>query len=269
MRRTSVTISLLLATVAAPVAAQELPKRVNWFFKGLQTGLCVEFLVAPRTAADQFRGMVSPTPVESLVGRYPALARVARDERAYVGWVPAEYCWYLYRSAVVDGREVQVSGGRQPVAVGFLSIAAWGLPDSAEAVVVTLFTNARQLSRSADVARLQIEQIDLTVGLIPTQEESPDERRYIADHGRTTVQWDGRPGTERPSEERSLRLAGRTFGESYHGIRPFFVPDSAFAAIGNLRVVGTGELQAMLAASPIRLLSSFMRGGDADWELGR
>ena len=262
-------VALLVAAGTAPVAAQDTPQRVTWFLKGLHTGLCVDFLVSPTVAQAQFGRGGSPIPIESLATQLPALSRVASDEPAYRGWIPARYCWYLYREAVVLGRRVQLSGGRQPVGVGYLAIAGTGLPDSAEGMVVTLFTNSGSLAGSADNARLKVEEIDLTIGLIPTLEDSPTERRYLAKHGKTTIQWDGGPGDPRAPGPTEIRLAGATKGNSLRGIRSSFTPDSAFVASGNLRVTGGGPIPGMMSASPIRLVTSFFRGGDADWELGR
>ena len=73
----------------------------------------------------------------------------------------------------------------------------------------------------------------------------------------------------RSAEPRTVRLVGETLGRSCHGIQVALAPDSAFGASGNLRVTGQGELQALLATSPIRLMSTFLKGGDADWMLGR
>lgn len=262
-------LAFVAAVGAAPAAAQDMPQRVTWFLKGLHTGLCVDFLVSPADAGPRFDHGATPTPIESLATRLPALARVAQEEEAYRGWIPARYCWYLYREAVVRGRTVQLSRGRQPVGVGYLALAGTGLPDSADALVVTFFTNSGNLAGVASAARLRVEEIDLTIGLIPTLEDSPTERRYQAKHGRTMVEWDGGSGSPRPPESTLLRLAGSTAGNAFHGIRTSFTPDSVFVASGNLRVTGRGPVQSMMAASPIRLVSSFLRGGDADWELGR
>lgn len=268
-RRLLLVAGLLVAAPLGRVEAQEVQQPINWFLKGLHTGLCVRFLVSPSAVEKEFRGMVTPVPVELLADRYPALARVAREEVPYSGWIPAEYCWFLYRSVVVRGRESQVQEGRQPVGVGYLAIAATALQDSAEGAVVTLFTNSGVLARSASQVRLRVDEIDLTIGLIPGQEESPDERRYEARHGRTTVQWDGRPGGARPVEPWTIRLVSRSVGESFRGISAAVTPDSAFVASGNLRVVGQGDIQALMAASPIRLVTTFQLGGDADWTLNR
>ncbi|HWA40874.1 MAG TPA: hypothetical protein VG712_04630, partial [Gemmatimonadales bacterium] len=134
------------------------------YLKGLHTGLCVQFLVAPNMVAEYFGGGVLPAPVESLAVAYPALARVAGTEAAYRSWSPAEYCWYLYREAVVGGRQVQQDGGRQPVGVGYLAVAATGDPDGADKVVVTYFTNSGRLAGSLERARIRVDQIDLTMG---------------------------------------------------------------------------------------------------------
>ncbi len=226
-------LAILAAIGAVPAAAQDTPQPVIWFLKGLHAGLCVDFLVPPAAAAGRFDHGAAPAPIESLAIRFPALARVAQSEEGYHGWIPARYCWYLYREAVVRGKRVQLSGGRQPVGVGYLAIAGTGLPDSAEALVVTLFTNSGALAGVVDDARLRIEEIDLTIGLIPTFEDSPTERRYLAKHGRTSVQWDGGPGAPLAPGSAFLRLTGLTKENTFHGIRASFTPDSAFVASGN------------------------------------
>ena len=262
-------LAVLTAVGTLPAAAQDAPSRVNWFLKGLHTGVCVDFLVSPAAVRLHLGGSAALTPIESVADRYPALARVASAETAYHGWAPAQYCWYLYREAVIRGRQVLVDHGRQPVAVGYLAVAASGLPDSSDAIVLSLFTNSGSLASVAAGARFKVEEIDLTIGLIPGAEDSPDERRFLARHGRTSVQWDGHPGASRPPESRSIQLTGAMVGNGYFPIAAAFEADSAFVASGNLGVTGQGELYALLASSPIRLLTSYLRGGDADWVLGQ
>jgi hypothetical protein len=200
---------------------------------------------------------------------YPALARVAGAEVAYRAWSPAEYCWYLYREAVVGGRRVEQDGGRQPVGVGYLAVAATGATDSAEKVVITYFTNSGRVAGALERARIRVDQIDLTMGLIPEEEDDPFRRRYTAKHGGTTVQWDGGPRTPVAAEAQQIRLRGvRTTGGAVP-IRSAITPDSAWTPSGSLMVSGNGDLQRLMAASPIRLVTTFYRGGDSDWEFGR
>jgi hypothetical protein len=207
--------------------------------------------------------------MESLREKYPVLAREADADTTFHGWVPGEYCWYLYRSAVVGGRTVEVEHGTQPVLLGYLSLAARPLPDSAEAIVVTLFTNASPLDRALTSSRMVMDNITFLSGFIPGNEESPTERRYSAQHGRTTILWDGGPGGTRPPESRTVRLSGFSMDFRFDGIRASFSPDSAFAPSGNLGVAGGGEIQGLMGASPIRLVTTYLRGGDADWVFDR
>lgn len=252
-----------------PLAAQQGAQGAVLYLKGLHTGLCVQLLVAPNAVAEYFGDGVLPAPVESLATTYPALARVAASEGAYRAWSPAEYCWYLYREAVVGGRRVQQEGGRQPVGVGYLAVAATRTPDSADKVVVTYFTNSGRLAGALERARIRVDQIDLKMGLIPEEEGDPDRRRYTAKHGGTTVQWDGGPREPLTAEPQQIRLRGtRSTGGSIP-IRTSITPDSAWTPSGSLTVSGNGELQRLMAASPIRLVTTFYRGGDSDWEFGR
>lgn len=245
------------------------PQRLVVNLKGLHAGLCVELLVAPNAVANYFGGGILPIPVESLADAFPALARVARDEPTYQAWTPARYCWYLYREGVIGGRQVIQDGGRQPVAVGYLALAASGLPDSADQLVVTFFTNAGRIAGALERARIRVDEIDLTLGLIPEEESDPVRRRYTAKHGGTTVQWDGGPRNPVAVEPHRIRLLGRTGTGALSGVWASISPDSAWSSSGTLKVSGNGELQRLMAASPIRLVTSFFKGGDSDWEFGR
>jgi len=269
VNRTSRLLALLVVAATTPVAAQiNAPLRVNWFLKDLRTGMCVQFLVSPAAAQAQMPEQM-PVAIEAVADRYPVLARVAAAESDYAGWVPAQYCWFLYRSAVVDGKVVEVAGGRQPVMVGYFALEAASLPDSATGVAVGLFTNSGALDRVVSGARLQIDKIDFTVGLIPEEESSVSRSRYVARHGRANVQWDGGPGDPRPPQVSQIRLVGYTATRGLRGIHTDLTPDSAFVASGNLSVVGRGDLKRLLSASPIRLVTPYLRGGDTDWQLGR
>jgi hypothetical protein len=268
VNRTSGLAALLLLAVAAPVAAQDAPRHTTWTLKELRSGVCVDFLVAPAAAQGEVAGRI-PTPIESVAAQYPVLARVAAAESTYRGWIPAEYCWFLYESVVIGGKTYDVQDGRQPVMVGYLDIAAGPLPDSAGAVAVGFFTNSTAVERSMVQARLQVDLIHFEVLPVPGAEEDRTQARYEARHRGATVQWDGGPGSLRTPEPRAIRLVGFTPTMGLHGIRATITPDSTFASSGNFRVVGKGTLQAMLSASPIRLLTPYARGGDTEWELGR
>lgn len=263
--------ALLTLLPVASLSAQGLqgPQRVVAYLKGLQTGLCVEFLVAPSAVAEHFGDGVLPVPVESLAGRHPALARVAIDEPAYHAWTPATYCWFLYREVVVNGRTGTQDGGRQPVGVGYLGLAASGLPDSADQVVVTFFTNSGRIAGALERARIRVDQIDLTRALIPGEEEDSVRRRFTARHGRTTIQWDGGPGVPGVPVTQQFRLLSRASTGGRIPIRSSITPDSAWAPSGTLKVMGKGKVLQLLAASPIRLVTTYYRGGDSDWEFGR
>lgn len=258
-----------LALLPVASLAAQTPQRAVTYLKGLHTGVCVEFLVAPNAVSEYFGNGILPVPVESLAEAHPALARVARAEPAYQAWTPASYCWYLYREAVVNGKTVQQDGGRQPVGVGYVGLAASGLADSADQVVATFFTNSGRIAGALERARVRVDQIDLTMGLIPEEENDPLRRRYTAKHGGTTVQWDGGPRVPEAAAPQLIRLTGRSATGERTSIRSSITPDSAWSSSGTLMVVGNGELQRLMADSPIRLVTTFYRGGDSDWEFRR
>lgn len=256
----------LLAPVNAH-AQQGVNRSVHWSLQGLQEGICVDFLVSPAVAAGRVGGAGTPVPAESLATAFPALAREVKTDSQYQGWVPAEYCWFLYASASVGGRAVRIEGGKQPVMVGFTAISARDLPGGTTAYAVDFFTNAPQLISPAANARLRVDRIKFTRSPIPDQEELADRYRFEATHGQTVVQWDGGPGAARGVEPRAVALTGLAIASGYHFAHASISPDSAFAPSGNLQVIGKGELQEMLAASPIRLVTTLIRGGDSEWVL--
>ena len=260
-------VGVLCVVAPAGLSAQGTPTSAKWFLRGLQGGACIEFLVSPTSAADELHGAGTPVPAESLAEAHPALARAVRDDPHYQGWIPAEYCFYLYASGVANGRNFTVDGGRQPVAVGFVGIAARDLPGGATSYAAELFTNSSQLERVAEDGRFRVESIRFTRSPIPEFEDVPDRHRYMAKHGSTIIQWDGGPGAPQTPEPRSIRLAGMALTSRVHLAQTTITPDSAFVPSGNLQVMGKGDLKVMLTASPIRLVTTFVEGGDADWDL--
>lgn len=258
--------ALLAASAPRPLAAQS-HTQVTWFLRGLQTGLCVNFLVSPDYAAGELRRGI-PTPAESLATEFPALDREVRSDPPYKGWIPAEYCWFLYDSATAGGRNVVVDGGRQPVMVGYYAIRGTGVGDEANAYAVDLFSNAGPLVDLAANARLRVSKIKFTKGKIPDQEEVPDRFRLAAQHGGVTIQWDGGPGGSTASSPFPIHLSGLELTTTTHPITAILTPDSSFTPSGDFRVLGDGELQRILSKSPIRFLRNYLQGGDADWILG-
>lgn len=262
------TVGALALLAPRPVAAQVARNAsVHWSLQGLQEGICIDFLVSPSVAAERIGGAGTPLPAESLATAFPALAREVRSDPQYQGWVPGEYCWFLYASGSVGGKDVQVEGGKQPVLVGFVSLAARDLPGGTTAYAVQFFSNAPQLITPATNARLRVDKIRFSRSPIPDQEDLADHYRFEATHGQTVVQWDGGPGAARSVEPRSVALTGLAITSANHFAHASIAPDSAFTPSGNLSVLGRGELQEMLAASPIRLVATLVRGGDSEWVL--
>jgi hypothetical protein len=258
-----------LGAALAPLQGQVTPTNAHWSLKGLRSGLCVEFLVSPAAAEDALDGRFTPTPVEALAARFPVLSREAASDPSHAGWIPSRLCWFAFDSAFTKGRKVKVDGGRTPVVVGYVGISALLGSDTTAMVGASIFTNAGPLASVASDARLKVDDIDYAFGLIPDFETSPDERRHELRHGKLTVQWDGRASSARPAEMHDVHLTVRSSGMGLFAVTAPITPDSAFVAAGNLRVFGTGKLVGMIGASPIRQMSSYLKGGDVEWDFSR
>lgn len=262
-RPASAAVLALLIGNALPEGAQA---QAPWFMKRLQAGLCVEFLVSPTAAADVMGAGVLPVKVAARAERHPVLARVAAAEPEYEGWAPAEYCFFLYQEAVVRGQILRVEQGREPLAVGFLSIGAEGLPNGATDYVAEYFANQGALRGTMADVGVTVDRVVFELKPVPGMETVPDRARFSARHGRSIIQWDGGPGVPRDSvRPRSIRMAGLMGGMTLRGVQVSTMPDSAYTPSGNFRVVGSGRIAELLRASPIRLVTEFTRGGDGDW----
>lgn len=262
-RPASVTALALLIGSALPEGAQA---QAPWFMKQLQAGFCVEFLVSPPAAADAMGAGALPVKIADRAERHPVLAQVAAAEPEYDGWAPAEYCLFLYQEAVVRGQILRVEQGREPLALGFLSIGAEGLPNGATDYVTEYFTNQGALRGAMADVGVTVDRVVFDLGPVPGQETVPDRARFSARHGRTIVQWDGGPGTPRDSvRSRTFQMAGLLGAMSLRGVTVTTMPDSAYTPSGNFRVVGSGPIAELLQASPIRMVTEFTRGGDGDW----
>jgi hypothetical protein len=231
--------------------------------------MCVEFLVSPDAATDALDGRFTPTPIERLTAAFPILAREAASDPSHAGWVPAKLCWFAFDSAFTKGRKVKVDGGRLPVVVGYVGISALLPSDTTAMVGASIFTNAGPLSSVASDARLKVDDVRYSFGTIPELETSPDERRHQIQYGKLTLQWDGHIGGVRPAEIQDVHLTVRSNGMGLFSVTAVVAADSAFVAAGNLRMVGSGKLVAMMGASPIRQVSSYLKGGDVEWDFQR
>ena len=258
-----------LGVAVAPLQAQVTPTNAHWSLKGLRSGMCVEFLVSPDAATDALDGRFTPTPIERLGSSFPVLAREAAADPSHAGWVPARLCWFAFDSAFTKGRKIKVDGGRNSVVVGYVGISAILPQDTTAMVGASIFTNAGPLASVASDARLKVDMVRYTFGTIPELETSPDERRHQIQYGKLTLQWDGHVGGPRPAEVQDIHLTVRSNGMGLFAVAANVAADSAFVAAGNLRMTGSGKLVSMMAASPIRQVGSYLKGGDVEWDFSR
>ncbi|HEU4568983.1 MAG TPA: hypothetical protein VFS07_00225 [Gemmatimonadales bacterium] len=268
--RTIALLALAGAVVLPRAASAQRQRDARWALKGLQAGGCVDFLT-PTTHAKKLldRGF-APASLADRRERFPRLFQVASGEGDSLSWTPGTYCWFAYDSAVVRGHKVDVDHGRQPVLVGYVALAADGPGAGGDTLVaVSIFTNAGRLQSAANDARLLVERVKFTRGPNPEREDPGEDLLYTVNHGKTTFQFEGHPGA--PTDGRALgrSLVARSFTGSLFYAQAPVGADSSFVPSGNARVLGEGDLQAAMAASPMRFMWTFVVGGDTEWVLSQ
>lgn len=250
--------ALLVALLALPsfLGAQT----TYWNLLGLETGFCVDFLIAPDLLArTPFRELGAAT--AAAAGELePVIGRVVATADSLGSWYPSSLC-LLQADSSQTGDAIQHHRDR-PV-----SVLIWRVQgsDGAPAPAVLFATEGRlrgaaDLSSSAEVPAIEATlDVDRVTG----------ERLVTAQVDRTRLAWDGQimPDTVATGDvDAEWMLVGTA---PYWRVRFHAAPEARRRPIGSLRVSGEGLLAEVLLRSPVRWVAEYWVGGAAHFGFTR
>lgn len=249
-------LSIALLVLPSLLAAQT----TFWNLFGLQTGFCVEFLIAPDLMPrTPFRGLRAAT--AAAVGQLnPVVSRTVAGADSLGAWYPSSLC-VLQADSSQTGDNIQKRGDR-PVTVVTWQVAT---PDSSPAPVV-IFASEGRLRGAADLS---------SSAEVPAVEGSLDvddvtgERLVIAQIDRTRLAWNGEVLADTAAVgdvSSAWRLVGIApyWRVDYHAL-----PSARRRLVGSLRVSGEGLLAEILLRSPVRWIPEYWVGGSAHFTFTR
>ena len=249
---------LLVALLALPsfLAAQT----TFWNLLGLETGFCVDFLIAPDLLArTPFRGLGAGT--AATAGQLdPVVARAVATADSLRSWYPSSLC-LLQADSSQTGDDIQQHDDR-PVTVMVWRVAA---PDSAPGAAV-LFATEGRLRGAADLSSsAEVPPIEATLDV----DNLTGDRLVTAQIDRTHLAWAGQvlPDTVATGEvDERWRLVGIA---PYWRVDFHASPEARLRPSGSLRVSGEGLLADLLLRSPVRWISEYWVGGSAHFTFTR
>jgi hypothetical protein len=265
-RRTRVTFVLALCwSAAANLRAQSAPKSdadLIWKLEETSSGFCLQFLIDPTKAGEDLPDKAILVPATQAGELHPAISRLITDEPQYAHWVPSVVCSYYFGAVTVDGRRVEKGKKSVP------AIAWWGVlarsPNDTVPVFALRFlgTNNFKLQKPTQMAKVNIEDLDLAIDTVP---ETGDDR-YTLKYGKTLVIFDGHaaPDTTLKSGTVSQTWWAEGDASTVWRVLADLHPSATHGLVGALRVQGKGDLADLLKASPIRLVGPIHSGGDGE-----
>lgn len=249
-------LSMALLALPSFLAAQT----TYWNLLGLETGFCVEFLIAPDLMArTPFRSLGAAT--AAVAGQLnPVVARAVASADSLGSWYPSSLC-VLQADSSQTGEAIQQHDDR-PVTVVVWQVAS---ADSSPPAVVIFATEnrlrgAEDLSSSAEVPAVEATlDVDQVTG----------ERLVTAQIDRTRLAWNGEvlADTTASGDVTSMwRLVGIApyWRVDYHAS-----PAARRRPSGSLRVSGEGLLAELLLRSPVRWIPEYWVGGSAHFTFTR
>ncbi len=249
---------LLAALLALPsfLAAQT----TFWNLLGLQTGFCVDFLIAPDLLArTPFRGLEAAT--AAAAGQLdPVIARAVATTDSLRSWYPSSLC-LLQADSSQTNDAIQQHDDR-PV-----SVLVWRVQraDSAPAPVV-LFATEGRLRGAADLSSsAEVPAIEATLDV----DQLTGERLVTVRIDRTQLAWAGEvlPDTVATGDVDAAWTLG---GLAPHWRVDFHAsPGARRRPSGSLRVSGEGLLAELLLRSPVRWIQDYWVGGSAHFTFVR
>ncbi len=260
-------LSLLRAqgTPAAPIAI-----RHAWALRNLQFGACVDFLMAPASAAAQLEVGFQPVPASRSAGLPTPLRYVVSGDTTYAGWIPARLCFLDYASVTSGEHLIDPEGGDNSSMIGYWGIAARRVGTGNggnEEAIVQWWTSHWRIRQTSELAYIPMKVVDRTRGKVP--ETTRD--RYQVKIGKTIVTWEGTLPADSSAVAAPLGATlvfegqQKTNWTAHASLTPRWMRPLS----GVLRVEGKDDLAKALLASPIRSFGPLYNGGDGRVEFLR
>lgn len=249
-------LSMALLALPSFLAAQT----TYWNLLGLETGFCVEFLIAPDLLArTPFRGLGVAT--AAAAGQLdPVVSRAVARADSLRSWYPSSLC-VLQGDSSQTGDDIQQHDDR-PVTIVTWQVAA---ADSTPAPAVVFATEGRlrgaaDLSSSAEVPAIEgTLDVDKVTG----------ERLVTVQIDRTRLAWNGEVLAD------TMAVGDVTSAWRLVGIAPYWrvdyhaTPSARRRPSGSLRISGEGLLAELLLRSPVRWIPEYWIGGSIHFTFTR
>jgi len=262
-----VTLGLAVAAFAAPSLQGQGPSEPrggpSWALRGLRSGQCVRFLIAPGAAAQQVRGGFRPIRADQAQTLHPAIRSVIEGQPEFGSWTPSSLCFFYLDSVSLGGRTIVAKKGARPQMIGVWTLAASEQGNGSQRyLVLDLTAGSAQVVRAAEAGKLRVREAASRTSLMPDGSQEVHEVSV----GKTRLVWTGRAvgdstRVEQPIEE-SWLVKGAS-GTSWN-VRFKLAPNWTRPLVGVLSVEGKDDLAKNLKASPIRFVGPRYLGGSAD-----
>jgi hypothetical protein len=231
-----------------------------WNLLGLQSGFCVDFLIAPdQLARTPFKGLRAATAADAH-DLDPVVTRIVAGADSLLAWYPSSLC-ILQADSSQTGDDIQQHDDR-PV-----TVMVWRVEgaDSAPAPVV-LFATENKLRNAADLsASAEVPGIEATLDV----DRLTGERLVTARIDQTLLAWTGLAGSDTVGSgavDARWELVGLA---PRWNVRFHAEPGARLRPSGSLRVTGEGLLAALLLQSPVRWIPEYWIGGSVHLGLTR
>jgi hypothetical protein len=265
-RRARVTFALALCWgAAANLRAQSAPKtdpNLVWKLEETSSGFCLQFLIDPTKAGEDLPDKAILIPAAQAGELHPAISRLITDEAQYARWIPSVVCSYFFGAVTVDGHRVE-KGKKSMPAIAWWGVLARSPSDTAPVFALRfLATNNFHVQKPTQVAKVNMEALDLTIDSVP---ETGDDR-YTLKYGKTLVIFDGHAAPDTTLRAATVSQTWWAEGDAstvWHAWADLH-PSATHGLVGALRVQGKGDLADLLRASPIRLVGPIYSGGDGE-----
>jgi hypothetical protein len=257
-----------LIAIASPLVAQAAGQAATvWELGGRRTGFCVELLLAPNSPVlRSLPSGVRPIPASQVADLHLALKSVVQGQPEYASWSPSRLCFEILDTVRTPDFTLADRSGKHSKLFGTWTVAATGAPGGAKEAALDLFANSDRLIRSARLAGQDVQEVRLTVGKVPFEDENgtpSNEDRIQVKLGKTLVTWDGHLAGNSTPVAAPLEATWMGAGARGGAVRGTMTRTPAYsrAMVGSLKVDGKDALAMALKASPTRFVGPAYQGG--------